>query len=75
MQKEKELVIRMAEAEQELVDAVNSILQKNNLPFFLFEPIVDKIHRQIIDGKNAELTSAKEREAAAAAKTSKEEKK
>lgn len=62
MQNEKELVIRVAEAEQETVAAVNSIMQKHGLPCFLFEPIVDKIHRQLIDGKTSELVAAKARE-------------
>ena len=59
MQNEKELVIRVAEAEQETVAAVNSIMQKHGLPCFLFEPIVDKIHRQLIDGKTNELMAAR----------------
>ena len=62
MQNEKELVIRVAEAEQETVAAVNSIMQKHGLPCFLFEPIVDRIHRQLIDGKTSELVAAKARE-------------
>ena len=62
MQNEKELVIRVAEAEQETVAAVNSIMQKHGLPCFLFEPIVDRIHRQLIDGKTSELVAAKGRE-------------
>ena len=62
MQNEKELVIRVAEAEQETVAAVNSIMQKHELPCFLFEPIVDRIHRQLIDGKTSELVAAKARE-------------
>lgn len=76
MSKEKDLVIRLADAEQELVDAVNRILQENALPFFLFEPIMDKIHRQIQDGKNAELAAARAKGAAAEkANTSKEDSK
>ena len=56
---EKELVVRMAEAEQELVTAVNDILRRHSLPCFLMEPIMAKIHRQLIDGKAAELEQAK----------------
>lgn len=62
---EKELCITLAEAEQEAVDAVNSIMQKHGLPCYLFESIVDKIHRQLIEGKNAELAAAKARSARA----------
>ena len=64
MANEKELVIRMAEAEQDLVSAVNGIMANHNLPCFLFEPILDKIHRQLIDGKTAELEQAKARSGA-----------
>lgn len=59
MPNEKDLVIRMDEAEQDLVTAVNSIMQANQLPCFLFEPLFDKIHHHLIDGKNAELEAAK----------------
>lgn len=59
MPNEKDLVIRMNEAEQDLVAAVNSIMQANQLPCFLFEPLFDKIHHHLIDGKNAELEAAK----------------
>ena len=64
MANEKELVIRMSEAEQETVAAVNSIMERHGLPCFLFEPILDKIHRQLIDGKTAELVQAKARSGA-----------
>ena len=63
MEKNRELILRTAEAEQELVDAVNAVIQKHDLPCFLLEPIVDKIHRQVINGKEAELASARAREA------------
>lgn len=61
MANSKELVITMSEAEQETVAAMNTIMQKHGLPCFLFEPIVDKIHRQLIDGKTSELEAAKAR--------------
>lgn len=59
MENQKPLILRMDEAEQELVDAVNAIMQKHSLPCFLVEPMVDKIHRQVISGKAAELAGAK----------------
>ena len=59
MNNEKELVIRMAEAEEELVAAMNSIMQAHSLPCFLLEPVVDKLHRQLIDGKKSELEMAR----------------
>ena len=73
MANEKELVIRMAEAEQETVAAVNSIMANHDLPCFLFEPILDKIHRQLIDGKTAELAQAQARSRAEPAKEESDE--
>lgn len=61
MRNEKELVIRMDEAETELVNAVNGIMQKYELPCFLLECIIDKIHRQVINGKATELQEARSR--------------
>lgn len=55
----KALVITLTEAEQETVAAVNGIMQKYGLPCFLMEPIMDRVHRQLIDGKASELASAK----------------
>ena len=64
MKNDRELILRMTEAEQELVDAANAIMQKYNLPCFLVEPMVGRIHAQLQQGKQMELTQAKEREAA-----------
>lgn len=61
MDNKKELVIALADAEQAAVSAVNAIMQENGLPCYLIEPIIDKIHRQLIDGKNKEIAEAKER--------------
>lgn len=58
---EKELVIVLDEAEKEMTAAINDIMKKHGLPCFLFESILDKIHRQLIDGKLRELESAKSR--------------
>lgn len=58
---QKELVITLAEAEQELVEAVNGILQKHGLPCYLFEPILDKVHRQVTEAKANELLAARAR--------------
>lgn len=62
---QKELVIALAEAEEELEAAVNAIMAKHGLPCYLLEPIAYKIHRKLIDGKKAELEQAE----ACAAKT------
>ena len=64
MKNERDLILRITEAEQELVDAANAIMQKHNLPCFLVEPMVGRIHAQLQQGKQMELTQAKEREAA-----------
>lgn len=62
MKNPRDLILRMNEAEQELVDAVNAVIQRHSLPCFLVEPMVDKIHRQLITGKTEELEEAKLRE-------------
>ena len=64
MKNERDLILRMTEAEQDLVDAANAIMQKHNLPCFLVEPMVGRIHTQLQQGKQMELAQAKEREAA-----------
>lgn len=60
---ERELILRVTEAEQELVLAVNTVIRKHSLPCFLVEPMIDRIHRQLADGKAIELAEAKKREA------------
>lgn len=64
MENQRELILRMTEAEQELVDAVNTIIQQHSLPCFLVEPMVGRIHAQLQQGKQLELAQAKAREAA-----------
>ena len=61
MKNNKELIIAMLDAEQQMVEAVNVIMQNNGLPCFLMETIVDRVHRQLIDGKTAEIQAAKAR--------------
>ena len=69
MENERELVLRIDDAEREFVEAVNAIAQKHKLPCFLMEPIVDKVHRAMIDGKNAEIAAAANREKLSAEQT------
>lgn len=57
--KDKHLALVLDEAEAETAAAINSILQKHGLPCYLFEPIMDKLHRQVLDGKAAEIAAAK----------------
>ena len=61
MKNNKELIIAMLDAEQQMVEAVNVIMQNNGLPCFLMETIVDRVHRQLLDGKAAEIQAAKAR--------------
>lgn len=68
MENTRELILRMSEAEQELVDAVNAVIQKHSLPCFLVESIVEKIHRQLVAGKENEWVQAKQREKTAEGK-------
>ena len=56
---EKALVIALSEAEQETVEAVESIMKKHGLPCYLMENIVYKVHRQLTDGKANELANAR----------------
>lgn len=70
----KPLVLEIDEAEKEAVQAVNGIMAKHKLPCSFFEPIIDKIHRQLIDGKNNEIAVASAQyEAQVAAESEKEE--
>lgn len=62
MEHTRELVLRMAEAETDAVNAMNTIMQTHSLPCFLFEAIIEKIHRQLIDGKSSEVLAARARE-------------
>ena len=62
MSKNKELVLALVDAEQAAVVAIKDIMQQYSLPCYLMEPIVDKIHRQILDGKTSEIVAAKTRE-------------
>lgn len=62
MDNKKELVVALADAEQAAVATINAIMQENGLPCYLMEPIVDKIHHQLLDGKRSELAEARNRE-------------
>lgn len=51
-------------AEKQLVAAVNTIINEYSLPCYLLEPICDKVHRVIRDGKEQELAAARQAEEA-----------
>ncbi len=62
---ERDLALRMEEAERDLVQAAGEIMERHSLPCFLLEPIMDKVHRQLIESKNQEIKAARLREALA----------
>lgn len=59
MGKSRNLALVLDEAEGEATAALSAIMQKHGLPCYLMEPIIDKLHRQINDGKAAEIAAAK----------------
>lgn len=56
-----ELCLLAEAAEQELNTAVQQIAQKYNLPCWVMEPMVSKLHRALLDGKAQEVAAAKQR--------------
>ena len=59
MEQSRNLALVLHEAEQEMTEAVTAIMQRHGLPCYLMEPMVDKLHRRISDGKTAEIAVAK----------------
>jgi hypothetical protein len=59
MAKPKNLALVICDAEQELMAAAASIMQKHGLPCYLMELLVDKLHRRVIDGKAEEIAAAR----------------
>lgn len=55
----KPSVIAIREAENKLVACATEIIKTSGLPCSVIELIFDKVHRQIKDGVNIELESAK----------------
>lgn len=73
-----ELCLLANAAEQELNTAAQAIAQKYDLPCWLMEPMVDKLHRALVDGKAREIDMAKqqliaEQQAAKAAQEAEED--
>ncbi len=54
----KPLILEIEEAEREATEALNDIMARHNLPFSFFEPIIDKIHFQMTEGKKKEIANA-----------------
>ena len=71
----KPLILRLREAEEEVVAALMEIGNRHELPCFLFEPIIDKVHKQIIAGVNKEYEQALAQQALAQQALAEQEKK
>lgn len=59
-----ELCLLADAAEKELNTAVQEIARKYSLPCWVLEPMVEKLHRALLDGKAQEINAAKQRLAA-----------
>ena len=53
------LVIRLKEAEQQIISCVNAVMCEQSLPCYLVELIIEKIYHQILDEARKEYESAK----------------
>ena len=52
------LVMRINDAKKETTIAINDILKRNNLPCFLYEPILYEAYRQVLEGSKRESGQA-----------------
>ena len=53
------LIIRLKEAEQQIISCVNSVMREQSLPCYLVEPIIEKVYRQVKDEAKKEYENAK----------------
>ena len=53
------LVIRLKEAEQQIISFINAVMKEQNLPCYLVEPIIEKVYRQTADAARNEYETAK----------------
>lgn len=58
MSNNKPLILRIDEARQTIVAAVNAALKEQSLPCFLIEPILAEAHASISDGAARERENA-----------------
>lgn len=56
---EKPLVIRLKEAEQQIINFINSVMREQELPCYLVEPIIEKVYRQTVEAAQNEYENAK----------------
>lgn len=59
MQQERPLIIEIEEAKAELVECVNSMMQKHKLPFYFIESILKEVYVQVQMGAQSELEKVK----------------
>lgn len=59
MQQERQLIIEIEEAKAELVECVNSMMQKHKLPFYFIESILKEVYVQVQMGAQSELEKVK----------------
>lgn len=55
----KPLILEIEEAKAETNTAINEILKKHNLPCYLYESIIEDIHRQISNIAQNEVNTLK----------------
>lgn len=65
---DKPLVIRIKDAEQQIINFINAVMKEQSLPCYLIEPIIEKVYRQTVEAargeyENAKINFAKENEA------------
>lgn len=54
----KPLVIRIKEAEKALLDSINKVMQEQELPCYIIEPIIEKLHDKVSRSAQAEYEQA-----------------
>lgn len=58
----RELSLRMEDAENQLTEAVERVMAAHGLPCFLLEPIMAKVYQKVQNAKDQELAQARLRE-------------
>ena len=56
---DKPLVIRIKEAERQIISCVNAVMREQSLPCYLVEPIIEKVYRQTVEAARGEYENAK----------------
>lgn len=71
-QKQRPIILRMDEAKQELIQCVNDILTRHNLPCYLIEPTFSELYAQIKASARNEIAQARASEEALVQQATKE---